>query len=165
MSAQEFNGIKINQPLTKVISLLKSKGFTYKKTTGNTALLEGRLEYDNVVIGLNFNKEKLVYCLAVFIEQKNDWKSINEDFCYYRKLLSDKYYEQILDVQDFTYPFSVDDGFEMLAIKSGKCNYKTYFKDEYGNLIGIAIIDTNQVLITYINKELSNKNKSNNNLK
>jgi hypothetical protein len=156
--SQEFNGINLSKSYSSVISELKQKGFRFSKKEQNYNIFLGKLKYDNVKVFLDPKGEK-VKSLTVFIDEKNTWEDIENDFFYYRKLLIDKYGEPFVDKREFNYPYKLGDGFELLALKTKDCNYVSYFDINDNWSVGVTITGK-QVLIIYINKVFNQQNQS-----
>ena len=156
LKAQDFNGINLDQTYTEVFNQLKSKGFKYVTKQQTYHVFNGELQYDPVKLGVEPVRNK-IKSFSVFVEPKNTWGDIENDFYYYRKRLIEKYGEPYIDKQEFNYPYTLGDGYELLALKTKNCSYMTSF---YYNEWTIAItLVEKQVVIIYINKKL-NKNEN-----
>lgn len=140
---QIFNGIEVGKPLDETKNTIKNKGFIFlKNLSDDIAQYSGMINGESVVISIvSTPKTKIVWKLNVKISTRYDWNSIKNEFYKYSKTLTDKYDEPKNKYEFFSSPYKEGDDFEMLAIKSNKCNYYyVWVFEKYS--IGLQIVST-----------------------
>lgn len=157
LSAQEFNGVRIDGDLNTFISNLKAKNYTFRKYVEGGAILDGKIGYDNVeVFVFTTPKSKKVFRVSVYFEKKSTWTSLKSNYFNLLDILKNKYGEPDAERTDFENPYYEGDGYEMSAVKLKKVVYGALWKDKSNLSMTIIISEFNQVNITYDNTKNEN---------
>ena len=94
------------------------------------------------------------------------WSDILSDYSTYVDLFTKKYGFPSDRFEFFEEPYYKGDGYELQALRNGKCNYVSFFKTDKGTIM-IEMSREERLRLTYedkINAELQNKEKTSRNL-
>ena len=97
-------------------------------------------------------KTKTIWQVCVFLPEFEDWASISTNYFKLKKAYTLKYGEPIIAKESFDDLFAGTEGNEMLALKLGKCNYRSYWQHNNGT-ITLRITDPNYIMIAYENSD------------
>jgi len=160
---QTFNGIDIGKSLKYTDSMLVVKGFVKDISFESKGVFKyvGKVNQEDCEIYIVYTpKSKMVWKLNVFICHCSTWYSIKEKYEYYREVLDKKYGTPEKSYGFFGSPYNEGDGYEMLALKSKKCNYISFYRDSENNKISVGMVsfkyEDAQIHITYEN-DIANK--------
>lgn len=157
LSAQEFNGVKIEGDLSTFVYNLKAKNYTLRKYIDGGAILDGKVGYDNVeVFVFTTPKSKKVFRVSVYFEKKATWSSLKSNYYNLLDILKNKYGEPDAQRAEFESPYYEGDGYELSAVKLNKIVYGAAWKDKNNLSMTILISEFCQVNITYDNTKNEN---------
>jgi hypothetical protein len=152
--AQTFDDIYIGGDLSTCMTRLKAKG--YKLVTmieNNTAAMfrgnVGSVDIDLLVISTP--KTKKVFTFGIYMSEENNFNSLKRTSDKYFEILVNKYGEPDDISLDFESPYYLGDGFEITALKSGKCKYSATWDEKNNMNIRLQINKFSQVQISYDN--------------
>ena len=100
-----------------------------------------------------------VVSVSVLLPVKNAWFSLKGDYEDLKAKFIKKYGKPENSYEFFTDPYYEGDGYEMSAFTSGNAYFMSSFNVDKGTVL-LAILDGNRVIITYTDKEGSEKEES-----
>lgn len=150
---QTFMGIPIDGSLTSFASQLEAKGFEKLSVGDSSVTLEGQFSGSKrVVIVYCTPITKIVYQVAVVLRESTSWSSLKSTYRDFKSILITKY-GQPTGKEEFITPYYEGDGYEMTALRNGKCNYTQIFYTENGSImLWISSVLDGSVLINYYDK-------------
>lgn len=144
-----FLGVEIDGSMTSFVEKMKAKGFTpIGGVIDNMIGMKGT--FTNKPILLNIARTpgtRKVYRIGVFYKKNNSWYSLKSDY----DKLKDAYKKRYIVEEEhrfFLDPYYEGDGYEMQALKLGKCDYSALFKTGFGSII-LGIGESEQIIILY----------------
>lgn len=161
-----FKGIPINGKLSDFVSEMKNKGFTFGEhvVKDDIVIMSGDFAGKPAVIYILATPEsKTVWKVGVFYDKQDTWLSLKLDYLQVKDVYSKKYGEPDYEKEYFFKPYYEGDGYELQAIKAGKCIYYSSMKTDTGS-ISIQINKLCEIQISYedkLNSELNIKEKEN----
>lgn len=149
MVAQEhltFKGIPIEGSLREFSQKLKAKGFTLVGKENNIAMFSGEFTGRDVNIGVTATSdEKKVFSLVVFFDPSGEWKSLVNDYSYYKDLYTRKYGEPAFS-KEYNPALSDSNTALMAEVYHGTIEYKsTWFLAGSGSSIHLSIDKTSGI--------------------
>lgn len=151
-NAQSWNGIPISGSIEQAKINLRNKGYVFMKSESNVYLFNGKTNgIESEVLVLLTPITKQVSKFVIFLDKKNNWDDLKDQYLYYKDILNTKY--GIGDSYEyFKNPYYEGDGYEMSAVRLEKCKYVTYWVNKVQNMsISCEISEYNQVKFTYEN--------------
>lgn len=159
-----FKGISLDGPLDQFSSELKSKGFSTVDSGADYAIFEGDFGGEDCTITIFATPESKIVYQAVVKINESSWATLKSTYNEYKTLLRSKYGKGE-SYEDFESPYYEGDGYEMTAVRIGKCNYFTKYELTNGKIIvAITKIDKGSVLLYYtdsINDKIAKREKAN----
>ena len=148
----EFKGIPITGAVDDFAVKLQAMGYNPVQVIDNTVIMTGRFVNEECSIYLfSTAKTKQIWKVAVIIENTyTSWSLIKNDFNKYKELYSKKYGHPDYDYHFFSSPYYEGDGYEMSALKSGKCHYFIGF-DLPGGAVSIKMLSSCKIALQYEN--------------
>ncbi len=154
-----FRDIPINGSAQELGEKLEKLGYE-PSATGNS--YKGKFIGDDCkVFLLESDYTNNVYSVVVNFDSQTSWFSLKSKFNKIREMYSDKYGKPSREVHAFYRPYYAGDGYELSAIKLGKCNYISEWNVENGSIM-LTIIKDGSIAIYYndtLNEELNDKAK------
>ena len=158
-TAQEhmsFKGISFNNTLQEFTRQLTTKGMVLTKTEkldmSVCSTFKGTFAgYNNCeVYVLSPNDKSFVFKVIVYTPDVNDWYLLKVMYEKTKESYENKYgtLKDDCDFHFFKSPYYEGDGFEMTAVKSGKCVYVSYWFLDYGT-INMEISKFGSIKIVY----------------
>ena len=163
-----FKGLPIDGSKQEFLEKLKRQGYSRVFNVEDDVLSGSFTGRDCYILVASTPITNTVWKAAVLFESTYDtWSLIKTTYDCLIDVYRLKYGGPALEQKDFIHPWKEGDGNELIALKSDKCVYKTFFlQKKEGVLIGCIIISmtTNcQILIEYedtINSALLTKEKA-----
>ena len=157
-------GIPINGSSEVFLQQLKEKGFTQISQFESSYKLFGKFANEIVEIDVLAAPRTLTVCkVIVYFPEKDNWQDLRKDYFAKKNLYRNKYL--LTDEYEFFFsPYDEGDGYEMSAIKRGKCNFCSFFTTEGGHIY-IEICDKSCVKVNYeddINLKVGKRELENN---
>lgn len=138
MVAQEhltFKGIPIEGSLREFSQKLKAKGFTLVGKENNIAMFSGEFTGRDVNIGVTATSdEKKVFSLVVFFDPSREWKSLVNDYSYYKDLYTRKYGEPAFS-KEYNPALSDSNTALMAEVYQGTVEYKSAWEVPGGDIV------------------------------
>lgn len=131
-----FKGIPIDGSLNSFVQKLKAQNLTYISEEDGAAILTGEFAaYKDCTIGVISLKEKdLVYKTTVIFPSYETWSSLSDNYFTIKDMLSQKYGEPAVCVEEFQSYEPDDDGTRMRFVKFDQCKYQTLFETSKGSI-------------------------------
>jgi len=165
MNAQEhmkFMGIPIDGKLSNFEPKLEEKGFAKNETYDNISTFKGKFTGKEVDVAVMGSEKTQTVCMVIVLFEKEDsWSLIKGMFNDYKELFTKKYGEPYNDSHFFSKPYYEGDGYELSALRHGKCTYSTTWNTEHGVIVLNMAKECN-ITIGYsdkVNVEIRNKEK------
>lgn len=152
-----FKGIPIDGSLDSFVQKLKTQNLTYIGEENGTAILTGEFAaYKDCTIGIVSLKQKDLVCkAAVIFPSCETWSSLSDNYFTIKDMLSQKYGEPAVCVEEFQSYGPDDDQMKMIYVKSDRCKYQTSFETSKGSIqLSISHQDYENcfVLLEYFDK-------------
>ena len=156
VSAQEhltFKGVPIDGSLNSFVDKLKANGFEPTSVDSDDASMTGDFGGNICKIAIFATKtSKKVYTVAVQVKESNSWTTLKSTYDEYKSSLTTKYGKG-KSMEYFLSPYEAGDGYEMSALRLGKCIYTSKFETPKGCvMLAIGHIDGGKVLLYYVDK-------------
>jgi len=155
--SQSFLGIAIDGTQENVKTKLFQKGFILTNVSEHLWYYSGTFNNDKISIGVvTTPKSKKVYGFLIEFEKVYDsWVSLETEFNYRNKILTDKYGEPSGKKREYEFPFKAGDDYTLLALASGKLTYFNIWlsNGENPNLTVILSLAKNKVINMYYQNE------------
>ena len=153
VSAQDhltFKGIPIDGHISTFVNKLKSLGFELEVMSDNFASVKGEFGGENCEIAIYATKTtKTTHQIIVILEKSDSWATLKHTYKEYKSLLATKYGEGD-SFEHFSSPYYEGDGYEISALRNGKCGYKTTFNAANGKVaIALLYADKGVVALSY----------------
>lgn len=146
----EFMGVPITGKVSDFSRKLQTKGFE-RMSKDNDGFLTGQFTgKESVIMMLETPKSKQVYTISVFLKDEfKTWETLKDEYNKYKTKLTKKY--GIPDSRElFEDPYYEGDGYEMQALRMGKCLYMSKFETLAGDII-LAMAEQ-KIVILYQDK-------------
>lgn len=147
-----FQGISFSVPLNKFIEQLKQKGYDFIGKSENDPtfnLVEGQFLNEKCTISIISTKNEKVGQLFITLGEAHDsWYSIKGRYEDLKKIFIKKYGNPKKSYEYFKDPYYEGDGYELQAVKKGKCIHILVFFIPNGS-ITIAMDKDCKLLIVY----------------
>lgn len=160
-----FRGIPIEGNVTTFIQKC-SQSFDYIVSSWltNSVVMKGSFGGEtNCNIFVYYTPiSKEVYTVAISFSNGTNWNQLEQTYFKYKGVLQKKYSVTCYHSEYFDYLYELGDGDEMLALRRGKCHYKSIFETENGSiLVMITNLDENgNIAIAYRDLVNAQKKKS-----
>lgn len=132
-----FKGVPIDGSLKQYVSKMKSVGFSYIGTEDGTAVLKGDFAgFKGCLIGVSTLKNSdTVNTVGVIFPKKDNWTSLEENYLYLKKMLTEKYGEPAACVEEFKgYGYPDDNRDKLYRLGTDECVYVTVFETPKGDI-------------------------------
>lgn len=132
-----FKGVPIDGSLKQYVSKMKSAGFSYIGTEDGTAVLKGDFAgFKGCLIGVSTLKNSdTVNTVGVIFPKKDNWTSLEENYLYLKKMLTEKYGEPSACVEEFKgYGYPDDNRDKLYRLGTDECVYVTVFETPKGDI-------------------------------
>lgn len=144
----EFKGIPITGNITSIVSKLKTQGYELTESRDDCAELKGQFANEKCTVVVHATpKSKTVYQVTVMFAENYTWSSLKSKYNRLKEQLSKKYNVKPDPIEIFLDPYYEGDGYELQALKKGKCFYTTKFKLTNGDIQLAMFFDGRVVLI------------------
>ena len=151
-----FKGIPVMGTVNDFCNKLSSSGFNMVKmyNDGAMAAMNGDFaDRPSTLYIIGTKKSHFVQGIIVdFDRVYNKWQTIKNDYKTIIEQYIVKYGNPYSVDESFDYPYEEGDGYEMLALKLNKCNYRTTFKLTKGNIV-ISLREDATIAILYSDTE------------
>lgn len=154
VSAQYFDGVKIEGGLEAAVSKFKAKGYILKNYIegGVGASMEGKILNTKIELLIFVTpKTKQVFKAVIYMPKENDWSEMKSEYQRYFNVLRDKYGIEDNKFDFFKKPYYEGDGYEMSAVANEKAVFAAYWINKDNCNIAVSISKYQQVEITYEN--------------
>ena len=156
LNAQEhmlFMKTPINGAMNEFVIQMKSKGFVHDYTGKDGMIMSGVFagkDCDIVIVCTPITKT--VWKVAVNLKREyTSWSSLKIDYWEMVNSYISKYGNPTGSFDFFGNPYEEGDGYEMQAVRMGKCYYRTFWTLERGT-IAILIDESAKISIWYEDK-------------
>ena len=146
-----FRNLPIDGPVESFVQKLENLGYTTVHCGEDGAVLEGEFVTEECsVVLLLTHTSKLVYCVNVRLPKEQSWFTIRREYKELKTQFNSKYgkgvsYEYFID------PYYEGDGYEMQALRHGKCKYFTKWNVDDGTII-LYLETEERISIAYVDK-------------
>lgn len=152
----KFKDISIEGKARNVINNLKKKGYTEIKPYSNSehvGLLQGDFAgiCDILVCVMGTSISNTAFAICVNFQKSYDWYSLKSQYLILKEMLSQEYGSPISQ-EEFLFPFSEGEGFEIAALMTNSYKYISLFTIEYGKVI-LSINSDCSVFISYMDDQ------------
>lgn len=130
-----FKGVPIDGSLNSFVQKMKRKGFTYRETYNNVALLEGTFSgYSGCKIYVfPMEKADVVFQVGVNFPEAESWDLLSSNYFSLKNMLTTKYGEPSDCTETFdSYSQPREDQMKMLCTKTDRCKYESVFTLQKG---------------------------------
>lgn len=142
LSAQHlsFKGVPIDGNITEFVSKMKAQGYVTHELNGqvgnNTYILKGQFAgmSDCTILILYSTLTKTVCKVVVSSDDYTSWSSVKNQYTTLSEAFSKKY-TQTTDFCEFVSPYYEGDGYEFLALDSGKGMCASLYEAEGGTIV------------------------------
>lgn len=159
----EFKGLQMCGSVSSFAQKLEEQGYKTVYNNGFNYALSGQFTgKDAKVLLLGSVKTGEIWKIAVIFDKSLTWSDILSDYSTYVDLFTKKYGFPSDHFEFFEKPYYKGDGYELQALRNGKCNYVSFFKTNEGT-ITVEMSRDERLRLTYedkINVELQNKEKT-----
>lgn len=131
-----FKGVSIDGPREEFVSKLQKKNFVLKGTQDDLTILSGDFAgADNCIVGVSTLKGRdVVSSVSVIFPDKNNWKSLVEEYSFLKDLISEKYGIPGRSIEEFQNVKPKDDNARLGALQMDRCNWMTVFVTAKGTI-------------------------------
>lgn len=131
-----FKGIPIDGSLDSFVQKLKTQNLTYIGKENGVAIFMGEFAaYKDCTIGIVSLKQKDLVCkAAVTFPSCETWSSLSDNYFTIKDMLSQKYGEPAVCVEEFQSYEPDDDRTRMHFVKFDRCKYQTSFETSKGSI-------------------------------
>ena len=131
----KFQGIEIDGTVKSFVDKLVQKGYKYEISLDNNgAALSGTFTNKKAFLGVYANSNSVVYCVLVYLSDCKEWKSLLNEYNYYKDLYTKKYGEPVSVTE--TYDFISNNNYvNILQLVNGKIEWKCWFETEDGEIL------------------------------
>ena len=158
----EFKGLPMCGSVSSFAQKLEVQGYKIVYNKGFNYALSGQFTGKDVnVLLLGSVKTGEIWKVAVMFDKSITWSDILNDYSSYVDLYTKKYGFPSDHFEFFEEPYRKGDGFELQALRNGKCNYVSFFKTDKGTIV-VEMSRDERLRLSYedkINAELQNKEK------
>jgi len=145
----KFRNIPLRGTLTEFANQLVKLGYTIEdKTEKDVIIMSGQFANNKCeIILLGTLTSNIIWKVGVYFPKNTSWSSIKREYQDLKEQFTAKYGIG----ESFAYfknPYVEGDGFEMTALKLGKCSYATFWESESG-IIKLSISKVEQVSVSY----------------
>lgn len=163
----EFKGIQICGSVSTFAQKLEKQGYGIVYNKDYDYVLSGEFTGKNArVFLLGTLKTGEIWKVAVQFDESTTWSDILSDYSFYVDLFTQKYGFPSDHFEFFENPYYKGDGYEMQALRMGKCNYASFFNIVNGSIV-IKMTSEGRLQLTYedkINSEIYQREKKSRNL-
>ena len=130
-----FNGVPINGTLEEFVQKLESKGFKLVEYMGSNAVMKGDFAGNSATLFiLGSKKTKTVWKVAAQFADKDSWSDLKSQYNSYKDMYTQKYGKPSDHFEFFSKPYYEGDGYELQALRKGKCNYISFYNIANGTI-------------------------------
>ncbi len=152
LHAQEhmaFKNIPMDCKLESYVSKLETQGYTLITIQDNGAILSGSFagKDDCTILVLCTSSSKMVWKVGVLLPENNSWSSLKSEYKTFKESYTTKYGKP-QSYEYFSDPYYDGDGYELQAVRLGKCTYVSFYHTELGS-ISLKIDDDECISIMY----------------
>lgn len=151
-----FRGVPISGKMDDFVSKMKSLGFAVKQAGDDMVVMEGRFTgKDAELLIMATQRTKTVWKVSVDISDAISWGSLRNSYLDYKALYGQKYGKGSSS-ELFSEPYYEGDGYELQALRDGRCQYVTSFKTATG-VITVKLTEEHALRLSYedsVNSEL-----------
>lgn len=155
----EVMGVPIEGDVNLAKQKFLDKGFKDGKNVDGGIHLSGRLMNRDVNLYLITTPKTKQFCkAAIFFDEQTSWSALKSDFTELEEILTKKYGKPYDTFKFFDSPYKEYDGHETTAVKVGKCNFFTIWKEKTsfnnaGYAIAVQIHKGMNISVGYENNE------------
>lgn len=158
----EFNGVPIDGKIETFVQKLESKGYKLVEYMGSNAVMKGDFAGNSATLFiLGSKKTKTVWKVAAQFADKDSWSDLKSQYKDYKKLYTQKYGEPSDHFEFFSKPYYEGDGYELQALRKGKCNFISFYTLDAGTIC-VELSKSECLQLGYedkINSEISRNEK------
>ena len=148
----EFRGVPINGHIDNFVAKMKTLGYVVEDRDSDGATMTGKFTNRPVTLYVFCSpKSKTVYSVALSFQKQSSWTSLKSRYLEYKELYTSKYGVPQNEMGKFTSPYYEGDGYEIQALKLGKCKYASLFEKSNGSIM-ITLSDDSCLLLYYYDK-------------
>lgn len=141
---------------------MEAQGFSveYKNDAGVALSGDFAGKSDCTILVIATKISKTVWKVVAQFPEKSSWYSLKDEYNSFKESYTKKYGKP-KSYEFFTDPYYEGDGYELQALKYGKCTWASYFSTSQGNIV-LELSDTKCVEVIYedgINAEIFLKEK------
>lgn len=146
-----FHGVELGDYESFKDSLV-AKGFSYMNSFETQHSFYGVFANEIVALCVLVSPISNTICkVIVYFPEKTDWSALKKDYFAKKNLYCQKY-PLNKDYEFFSSPYEDGDGYEMRAVKMGKCNYVSFFL-AVGGYITVEIDKSARLSVVYEDRE------------
>lgn len=140
----KFKGVPIDGTKKEFVKRMTRKGMRYCGMQGDIVKLQSDFSgfKDCIIYVTTLDNKDLVSSIYVSFPKQDSWKGLYDDYKFLKDNLTKKYGKPASCVENFEYTYfpPKDDYDKMHAVGMNRCNYKTVFSTEKGDII-LSIIN------------------------
>lgn len=133
-SHMKFQGIEINGTKKDFVDQLVKKGYKYITTNQSGAYLTGTFTNKKVDVMVTTNSLGNVVAVGLVLPESDEWKSLLNEYNYYKDLYSQKYGRPTSVNEKYDYKTN-DNYLNMLHIVDGKTEWECWFGTPEGEIL------------------------------
>lgn len=132
----KFKGVPIDGSLESFTDSMKNVGYDFLKAGDGYCEYKGDFIGNDATISAHVSTTlHSVYQVLVTFGEKESWTSLLTMYNKVKDLYVKKYGEPVKNVHHFTKPYYEGDGYELSALRKGKCIYGCSWKVELGQIV------------------------------
>ena len=156
ISHLEFKGIPINGKIDNFVNKLETQGFRITEKLDDIVMMKGQFTgKDATIYIISTKKSKTVWKVVVEFSEQSSWFSLKSDYNYYKEMFVKKYGIPTDNYEFFSKPYYEGDGYELSALRNGKCHYISAFETKSG-VVYLEISKFKKIKINYEDETNSN---------
>lgn len=152
-----FKGIPIDGNASDFIRKMEAIGFSLKNSSENIFFMEGKFVNEKCEINvISTPVNKIVWKIMVYTAPVTNWYTLKERYLKFKEQYSRKYGPPTDVYEFFISPYEEGDGYEMTALHSDNCVYKSFWSLENGTL-ALVMSEEEKIYFAYEDKINANK--------
>ena len=131
----KFKGIPMEGTLQSFTLKLKAKGYVPLGTEDGVSVLKGEFAgYKNCHIYAVADKSGMICRVCVEFPKMDKWSDLESCYSSYKDMLTEKYGEPKVCVEEFQNKYADDDNSRMYEVKFDRCKYHSTFACKNGDI-------------------------------
>lgn len=148
----KFMDMEVSGDAGKFKTSLIKKGFKYIKSFESSYEFMGKFANEYVRLTVLASPETKKVCkVIVYFSEKKTWVDLRNDYFEKKNLYKEKY-PLDAEFEFFSSPYEEGDSYEMRAVKTDNCRYKSFFL-ALGGYITVEIEKTSNIKVIYEDRE------------